>query len=966
MGFIRNLINRIKLNKDYKNVFKPFVLKEKNQLIFLEIKNFIIPDNIASIYKALKESNNKKYINCINQYESLVDSIERHNDEVKSIFDGMIGFNKEEILNNILIVDKAIIESYYDVATKLSNYYDLNPKVLNFKKDAISLYDNYEIIRRQKKLYNEKEEIENYVDSFSGYLDDEMVTPIRIKNKFIDDELKTYKDIYYDFNRFLNFELLISNHNETFIENNKSNKLFDDINGKSLDDEQRESVLTDELSTLVVAGAGSGKTLTICGKVEYLIKEKNINPDEILLLSYSKKSADDLQLKVSSIDSRLTVGTFHKIGLDILKETQNKVFMVEDQYKAIIEKYFREDMKKNPKMLQNVLTYYGLYISSDKHKKKYQNEGEMFEDLKKQDFLTLKTQLLKYTNDINKRETLKKEHVKSFEEMAIANWYYINGIDYIYEHPYEINVSEPGRRQYMPDFYLPKYKIYHEHYGVDKNGRAKQFVGEEAEKYKKSMEWKKNTHSQNNTQCLETFSYEFDEGIVFEKLEKELKEKGVEIKPLSNEDIYNTLESIYNGKEFKSLINLISTFLSLYKARFRNDKGFDGLMTFSFLNRYERKRADLFLRIVKDVYHYYMDYLKSEDKIDFDDMILKSTEELDNSSNYKYKYIIVDEFQDISLSRMLFLKKLIEHGHSKLFAVGDDWQAIYRFSGCDLNIFLKFRDYFGVSEITKITTTHRNSQELQDIAGPFIKANPEQFNKRIKSLRHLEYPVQIMYYTDKKYYAFLDVLREIAKADSSAHVLVLGRNNRDFESIALDKRIYINYKKSNDTNRVITVTYFPNMSISYSTVHGSKGLEEDYVIIINADDTRLGFPNKMEDDELLDMVLSSKSNYEYAEERRLWYVALTRTKNYTYIIANKDNPSIFVDEIKNQCLIMNPSMVQEGKNVITCPRCKTGALVLRTNVADGSKFYGCSNYPYCDYTISDTRAVKRNKRCENC
>ena len=223
-----------------------------------------------------------------------------------------------------------------------------------------------------------------------------------------------------------------------------------------------------------------------------------------------------------------------------------------------------------------------------------------------------------------------------------------------------------------------------------------------------------------------------------------------------------------------------------------------------------------------------------------------------------------------------------------------------------------------------------------------------------------------MYYSDKKCYAFLDVLREISKVDNNAHVLVLGRNNKDFESIALDKKIYINYKKSNDTNRVITVIDFPNMSLSYSTVHGSKGLEEDYVIIINADDTRLGFPNKMEDDELLDMVLSSKSNYEYAEERRLWYVALTRTRNYTYIIANKDNPSIFVDEIKNQCLIMNPSMVQEGKNVITCPRCKTGALVLRTNEADGNKFYGCSNYPYCDYTISDIRAVKRNKRCKQC
>jgi DNA helicase-4 len=333
---------------------------------------------------------------------------------------------------------------------------------------------------------------------------------------------------------------------------------------------------------------------------------------------------------------------------------------------------------------------------------------------------------------------------------------------------------------------------------------------------------------------------------------------------------------------------------------------------------------------------------------------------------FKYKYIIVDEFQDISLSRMLFLKKLISHGHSKLFAVGDDWQAIYRFSGCDLNIFLKFADYFGASAITKITTTHRNSQELQDIAGPFIKSNPEQFNKSINSSRHLEHPVQIMYYDDEKYSAFMNVLKEISKIDENANVLILGRNNKDFESIALDNRIYIDFKESKETKTVIKVRDFPNMKFSYSTVHGSKGLEEDYVIIINADDSRLGFPNKVEDDELLDMVLSSKSDYEYAEERRLWYVALTRTRTYTYIIANRQNPSIFVEEIENQCLIMNPNEESKEYEKILCPDCKTGKLVFRTNEENNNQFFGCSNYPYCKYTINDVRAVNRNRRCKIC
>lgn len=156
-----------------------------------------------------------------------------------------------------------------------------------------------------------------------------------------------------------------------------------------------------------------------------------------------------------------------------------------------------------------------------------------------------------------------------------------------------------------------------------------------------------------------------------------------------------------------------------------------------------------------------MGNLRSNGKIDFDDMILQSSEALSLTDKFSYKYIIVDEFQDISHSRMLFLKKLIEKGKSRLFAVGDDWQAIYRFSGCDLNIFLKFSDYFVYSITNFITSTHRNSQELQDIAGPFIKTNPEQFNKRIRSTKHLQNPIKIMYYDSNKYVGLYGILKSI-------------------------------------------------------------------------------------------------------------------------------------------------------------------------------------------------------------
>ena len=410
---------------------------------------------------------------------------------------------------------------------------------------------------------------------------------------------------------------------------------------------------------------------------------------------------------------------------------------------------------------------------------------------------------------------------------------------------------------------------------------------------------------------------------------------------------------------------MIKSFLSLYKAQFNNVLHFSELRNEPFFNTYEEKRANLFIDIVQDVYSYYMDYLRREGKIDFDDMILLSMESLDKTDLFKYKYIIVDEFQDISYSRMKFLKKLIEKGNSKLYSVGDDWQAIYRFSGCDLDILLNFEKYFGYASKSFITTTHRNSQELQNIAGAFIKANPEQYNKHIKSNKHLEKPIKVAYYSKDKFPALLTALRSIYKINKSANILLLGRNNHDIDDFLNTKFYFDKHDKANNTKKIIFEDC-KTFNIKYSTVHSSKGLEDDFVIIINADDKRLGFPNKIEDDNILNLVLSAKSNFEYAEERRLWYVALTRTKTYTYIIADENSPSVFLDEIINSCDILQYEQKEEATTQINCPYCKTGKLIRRTNEKNKHPFYGCSNYPYCTYSIDDFNAVERNRKCKNC
>jgi DNA helicase-4 len=216
------------------------------------------------------------------------------------------------------------------------------------------------------------------------------------------------------------------------------------------------------------------------------------------------------------------------------------------------------------------------------------------------------------------------------------------------------------------------------------------------------------------------------------------------------------------------------TFISLYKAQIKDDSGFDKFKEQLNDSQYSSSRTRLFLNICQNIYNYYMENLRAADKIDFDDMILQAIDLLDKTPNFKYKYIIVDEFQDISQSRTRFLQKLIEHGNAKLFAVGDDWQAIYRFAGCDINVFLEFEKIFPNAKLNYITSTHRNSSELQSIVEPFITANPNQYKKHIRSAKHQEKPVRIIYHKGNKAMALTKALADIEKLNATAEVLILG------------------------------------------------------------------------------------------------------------------------------------------------------------------------------------------------
>lgn len=326
--------------------------------------------------------------------------------------------------------------------------------------------------------------------------------------------------------------------------------------------------------------------------------------------------------------------------------------------------------------------------------------------------------------------------------------------------------------------------------------------------------------------------------------------------------------NILNSVELINLKKLIITFINLFKT---NNYKLDYFLKI-------KKDKDI-ISIIIDIYIMYEQELKSDSSIDFNDMISLATTYVKEHKIKDYKYIIVDEYQDTSYVRFLFLKEIINKSNAKIICVGDDYQSIYRFNGCDLNMFLNFKKYFGYTKVLKINNTYRNSQELINVAGDFIMKNKRQLYKKLRSSKRLDKPIKIMYGDNLK--KLISIIKLKYK-----NILILGRNNFD-----INKYFKINSEGIIDDN---------DANIKYLTIHASKGLEEDVVIIINLKNDTLGMPSKIKDDKILKYVSTGVDKYPYEEERRLFYVALTRTKNEVYLLVDRKNPSIFVRElIKN-------------------------------------------------------------------
>lgn len=757
----------------------------------------------------------------------------------------------------------------------------------------------------------------------------------------------------------------VQNRNENFVQSELQafQQFFRQVEKTPLTEEQCKAAIVLEDRNLLIAAAGSGKTSSVVGKIGYHLKREHLKPEEIIVLAFNNHAARELEERISERladilgKKSIKVKTFHALGLEIIADVEGVKPSVPDfvsdssgSGRTFIGEMITELQTADPDFDREWIFFNTYYFQSAA-------DPATFKDAK--DWEKYVKETGDYANGKNGYRTLNGELVKSQGEQAIANWLFMKGIPYEYERAYEYNTANQEYRQYFPDFYFPEIDTYLEHYALDQYGNPPAAFGN---KYRQSMEWKRALHAEKHTDVIETTFADFVSGDLFTKLESELARRGVKGQPRSLKDIHTHIKG-WLDRIWAELPGLILTFIKHAKS---NQISAETLRSRANSHR-QKARAKSFVNIVCKLIAEYEKRLAAAGALDFEDMIIKAAQYAnDGKFRHPWRLILVDEFQDISRARANLLSGLLKHAPTcKLFAVGDDWQSIYRFAGSDIGIFTNFSEHFGKTATNFLTQTFRSNQGIATVAANFIQENSAQVRKLVFAVDQTMQSVVAVVRVEKRDHVpgqirvCLNDIATIARESQTRHeVYLLARYNhqRPPELKAWQEE----FKEW--------------LKLEFRTVHSSKGLQADYVILLGLQGGKLGFPSLIADDPLLELVMPQPEAYPHAEERRLFYVALTRARHRVYLLVSKYLPSCFAEELEKTygvdgTLDYPDTDPKQGSDQPRerCPECKKGWL----RRVDGKfgPFYGCTEYPLCKYTrdastkpSTHKHATKRDKR----
>lgn len=682
-----------------------------------------------------------------------------------------------------------------------------------------------------------------------------------------------------------------------------------------LDEEQRKAILVDEDYSLIIAGAGSGKTTTMAAKIKYLIEKKKVNPNEIILLSFTNKSVEDLdELLNQKFHLNVEVLTFHKLGMKFLRGVINQPIQIigDGKMSAVLKEYMTKFVFPNKELLEEYLTYFKDSLFLDENCIKFDSYDTYYEDSIDRKYEMCKENL---GEEIQRRirarsrylKTINGEFVKSEGELNIANRLYTGGIPYQYELVYPHRVK--GGRSYSPDFTIFNLEspVYIEYFGYA-TMRTDGTYTSDIPSYEEEIGLKRENHERNKTDLIELYGKYENKYTYLSFLYPELAKRNIYPHPRTKKEIFYRLLETSKDYPYIRFIKLCKVFIHLFKEKNYSKEEFQKI---------EEDCEDITiknqLRLLRKVYVYYQKRIHEQYKIDFQDMIHYAYEKMEIYQHKRkylnYAYVMIDEYQDISYQRYQFIKKISDLFSSKIIAVGDDWQAIYSFSGADIDLFTNFCEMLGYGEQVQITKTYRNSQELIDVAGDFVSKNNKQIAKYLVSEKHLRKPIKVVEYDyNEKEDNLPEVLEKliikIYEKYPNDNILLLSRYNDELENL-LDSKLFIKWYGDKDKIHCKAVL---EAEIDFLTIHKSKGLGYDRVILLNGIDGTYGFPSQLKDEPVIEYMKGEnnvlediRDTIEFPEERRLFYVALTRTKNELFIMSPSlmKYKSDFIKEIEN-------------------------------------------------------------------
>lgn len=702
---------------------------------------------------------------------------------------------------------------------------------------------------------------------------------------------------------------------------------FDTIESQPLTEEQATAVVTFDNRVQVVAAAGSGKTSVMVARAAYAIMRGFVPAERILLLAFNKDAAHELQdrlearLGAAEIDTAgLKASTFHSFGLDVIgKATGRKPRLapwLDGDGDVEMVSRIVDDLRSRSHGFRFKWDLYRLLFARVAAEP---GGGEP-------DSYNHETRLTGF-------KTFNGETVKSHGERMIADFLFLNGVKYEYERPYSHDVADADHAQYRPDFYYPDADVWHEHWALDRHGRPPaQFHG-----YAASIDWKKAVHRRFGTTLVETTWASIIDQSGFQPLAAELKSYGIGLD-------WNPDRRIPGATPVKhaDLARLMRSFMAHVKSNSLTPHDLDRRLQ-AAPSTVQRHRARVFLDLFWEIHDEWQRRLAADDCIDFEDMLVRAAEHLEcGAMDMGYDLVLVDEFQDASRARARLTRALVDRPNRYLLAVGDDWQSINRFTGADLSVMTSFNQWFGDGPTLRLQTTFRSPQSICDTASQFVAKNPRQIPKTVRSIQPEHGPPTSLVRVarpDEVPGAVAGVLADLAARVRSGEI-----KPRPGAKVEVD--ILGRYRFDRD---VVPPKPPEELRVRFRTVHAAKGLEADFTLLPNLSSGRYGFPSEIVDDPVLSLPMTESDPYPFAEERRLFYVALTRARRHVTMIAIQGRESAFIAELlKDERLTLSQLSTVDLSE--PCPTCERGLLVLRQRKTDGAEFLACSTFPHCRFT----------------